>query len=110
MIPFLSNLGYPGYLGSAWATLLCYAMMVGIAYVLGQKHYPIPYKIGRMMLYILIVVALYGGYSQWIKPSLVENSVLSYLVSLGILGVYLGIVIVLDGKRIRQIVRQTPIE
>ncbi|MBK7383926.1 MAG: polysaccharide biosynthesis C-terminal domain-containing protein [Flavobacteriales bacterium] len=34
-----------GYMGSAWATLACYAGMAVISYAWGQKHYPIPYNV-----------------------------------------------------------------
>jgi O-antigen/teichoic acid export membrane protein len=35
-----------GYMGAAWTTLICYAVMMIISYFLGQKHYPVPYKVG----------------------------------------------------------------
>ncbi len=40
-----------GYIACAWVTLLVYAgQMVG-SYLLGQKHYPIPYNLRKFMLY-----------------------------------------------------------
>lgn len=108
LVPLMLEWGYPGYLGSAWATLICYASMVGLAYVLGQKHYPIPYAMGKILFYLLLVVGIYLGYSQWIKPSLVANSFASYLISISILIMYLGVVIIIDGKNIKQMVRQNP--
>jgi len=42
-----------GYYGSSWATVLVYlSMMVG-CYILGQKYYPIPYKILSDSMYII---------------------------------------------------------
>lgn len=110
LIPLMTRLGYPGYLGSAWATLLCYATMVAMAYFLGQKHYPIPYPIGRMVLYILIAVSIYLTYQFLIKPNLVAHSLWSYLTSIGLVLLYLGIVALFDGKRIKNILRQAPVE
>ena len=46
MIPIL------GYLGSALATLSCYASMTIICYLLGRKHYPIPYEVGSALFYL----------------------------------------------------------
>ncbi|MTG96651.1 MULTISPECIES: lipopolysaccharide biosynthesis protein [Myroides] len=47
-----------GYMGSAIATLIAYGSMMLISYVLGQKHYPIPYDkkaiTGYMGLSILL--------------------------------------------------------
>lgn len=49
-----------GYTGSAWATFICYAFMMIISYVLGQKHYRIPYAWKKLSAYILIAVILYA--------------------------------------------------
>lgn len=49
-----------GYLASAWISLIAYTSMMILSYVLGQKHYPIPYEfkknIGYLGLSIVIVV------------------------------------------------------
>lgn len=49
-----------GYTGSAWATFICYAFMMIISYVLGQKHYRIPYAWKKLTAYLVIAVLLYG--------------------------------------------------
>jgi len=49
---------YMGYMGSATATLICYATMAMLCYALGQKYYPIPYDITTMGLYILGAIML----------------------------------------------------
>jgi O-antigen/teichoic acid export membrane protein len=48
-----------GYMGSAWATLICYASMVVISYVQGKKHYPVPYQVGKISVYLGAAVLLY---------------------------------------------------
>lgn len=60
-----------GYTGSAWATFCCYTFMMGVSYMLGQKHYPIPYAKKKLIAYLVLVtlvffvhkglVALYGN-------------------------------------------------
>jgi O-antigen/teichoic acid export membrane protein len=47
-----------GYMGSSWATLLCYFSTAAICYALGQKFYPIPYNIWKSLGYILITTIL----------------------------------------------------
>lgn len=47
------------YTGAAWATFLCYFFMMVISYVLGQKHYPIPYPRKKLITYIVIVTLMY---------------------------------------------------
>jgi O-antigen/teichoic acid export membrane protein len=45
-----------GYVGSAIATLTAYGSMMLISFFLGQKHYAIPYKYGKMLIYISVSV------------------------------------------------------
>lgn len=49
-----------GYEGSAWATFICYFMMAAISYQLGQKYYPVPYPLGRILIIILASILVYG--------------------------------------------------
>ncbi len=53
-----------GYMGAAWATFICYAGMAIISYVWGQRHYPIPYNVSRVLLYIAGAVVLWWGAEQ----------------------------------------------
>lgn len=41
-----------GFYGSAWATLASYFSMMTISYIVGQKRYPIPYNINKILLYL----------------------------------------------------------
>lgn len=45
----VATISWAGYIGSAWATLLCYAVTSLLCYVLGQKYYPIPYPVTRIL-------------------------------------------------------------
>jgi O-antigen/teichoic acid export membrane protein len=47
-----------GYLGSAWATLTCYFMMAGLCWWLGERHFPVPYPVGRLLLWLVVAVGL----------------------------------------------------
>lgn len=48
-----------GYYGAAWATLFCYLSMVVVSYVAGQKHYPIPYNLKRILIYSFSAIILF---------------------------------------------------
>ena len=53
-------IGIPdGYMGSAWAALLSYFTVMVISYFLGQHYYPLPYHIGRLILYTILAGFLY---------------------------------------------------
>lgn len=48
-----------GYVGSAWATLICYASMMIVSYFMGNKHYPVNYDLKRILGYIALSLTLY---------------------------------------------------
>jgi O-antigen/teichoic acid export membrane protein len=47
------------YIACAWATFLCYGIMMVISYIWGQRVYPIPYATRKLIAYMVIVVLLY---------------------------------------------------
>lgn len=53
------------YMGSAWVSMLTYFVMMVLSYVLGQKYYPIPYNLQRIVLYMLLSTVLVG-LSFWV--------------------------------------------
>ncbi|HMN32339.1 MAG TPA: polysaccharide biosynthesis C-terminal domain-containing protein [Chitinophagaceae bacterium] len=63
------------YVGSAWATFICYLFMMITSYYFGQKHYPIPYQVSKILKYIIlstliaILSQFIGSYipSLWVK-------------------------------------------
>lgn len=48
-----------GYIGCAWATLICYSATMILCYILGQKYYPVPYKVFRILGYISFTLLLF---------------------------------------------------
>jgi O-antigen/teichoic acid export membrane protein len=48
-----------GYMGSAWATLICYAAMMVVSYFWGNKHYPVNYDLKRILGYLGLSLTLY---------------------------------------------------
>ncbi len=48
-----------GYVGSAWATFLCYFSMMLICYGMGMKYYPIPYHIRHILSFTGIALILF---------------------------------------------------
>jgi O-antigen/teichoic acid export membrane protein len=64
IVLLLALIPHFGYMGAAWATFVCYASMATISYVWGQRHYPIPYDVTRILLYMAGAVALWWGCEQ----------------------------------------------
>ncbi len=69
-----------GYMGCAVSTLITYFLMCAVCYYLGQKYYPVPYKIGISFIHlviagILIIIGFYWS-QQMAGYSLLLNNVL----------------------------------
>lgn len=47
------------YTGSAWATFACYGSMMAASYLLGQKYYPVPYEVPRILGYLALAGMIY---------------------------------------------------
>ncbi|HOK38198.1 MAG TPA: oligosaccharide flippase family protein [Bacteroidales bacterium] len=48
-----------GYVGSAWATFICYFLMTLLSYFWGQKYYYVPYKIKNSIIYLVLSLFIY---------------------------------------------------
>ncbi len=48
-----------GFLASAWAHLICYSVMVVLSYLWSRKHYAVPYRIGRILVYMAFALVIY---------------------------------------------------
>ncbi len=77
-----------GYMGSAWATLACYASMMIVSYLIGQKKYYIQYKIKNFIIYLSGAMAIYFV-SILIKP---DNFIFSMAINTLLFGGYILLV------------------
>jgi O-antigen/teichoic acid export membrane protein len=88
-----------GYTGSAWATLACYFLMAALCWWLGERHFPVPYPVGRLLLWLLgavgIVVA--GQASIGVLPWPAH-----YAVGLLLPLLFLGLVYLVEGRQLRR--------
>ena len=81
-----------GYLGSAWATLVCYAFMTLLSWGLGRYFYPVPYPLVKMSFYLGLGLALYA-----LNPILQTELQLNlWLSATACMLFYLLVVVVLD--------------
>jgi O-antigen/teichoic acid export membrane protein len=77
-----------GYMGSAIATLICYFSMSLVCYLLGNRHYPIPYPVKTIVGYILLATGLV--LAALYVP--VEHFWLRHVYHLALCGVFAGVV------------------
>jgi O-antigen/teichoic acid export membrane protein len=62
-----------GYTGAAWATLACYFSMAVFSYLLGQKHYKIPYDLKTMLLYSIFALLIYISWAYFADTLFITN-------------------------------------
>lgn len=84
------------YMGSAWATFICYLFMMIVSYLLGQRHYPIPYPIKRIVTYLLSIILL--SIASKYFNTLVDSMLLKLTFSTLLLSIFGAIVIYFDRK------------
>jgi O-antigen/teichoic acid export membrane protein len=48
-----------GYLGSAWATFICYGLMMVLSYLVGQHFFPVKYNLSKFFGYLGFAILLY---------------------------------------------------
>ena len=83
-----------GYLGAAIAHLGCYTVMMLVSYFWGQKVFPVPYQVGRIVLYMILAIGSYLISTLFGDYSLIIRLIINTLLIL----TYLGIVFVFERK------------
>lgn len=84
-----------GYMGSAWVSMMAYLIMMVVSYVLGQKHYPIPYNLKRILLYVLSSLVL-----VWLSFWVFHRNI--YIGNALVLG-FMGFIYYLERASLKQI-------
>lgn len=61
-----------GYMGSAWATFICYATMMVVSFIYGQKHYHINYNLKKIFGYTVLALIIFfvSKYVYFDNPAL----------------------------------------
>jgi O-antigen/teichoic acid export membrane protein len=88
-----------GYMGSAWATFICYAFMMLSSYFLGQKYYPIPYEVGKISIYLFSITALTAISIQ--LNQFIDKILLQFLLGSFLIIVFSAIVYFMDRKELQ---------
>jgi O-antigen/teichoic acid export membrane protein len=76
-----------GYLGSAWITTFVYLSMTVVCYLLGQKFYPIPYRVLTDSLYIIATTVLLYVVNSYEFTNLILGAFVHTIIMLAWLGV-----------------------
>jgi len=71
------------YVGSAWATLICYASMCVMSYVFSRHHYPISYNWKYISFYMILALSLFYIWVLWHDDHFIMSSLfcITYIFS-----------------------------
>lgn len=83
-----------GYMGSAWATLICYAGMAIASYLLGRRYYPVAYDIKRISGYIAVGVSLYFM-QQWAQ---LHTAWRPWVLSTALMLIYMLVIVLFESR------------
>ena len=83
-----------GYLGAAIAHLGCYTVMMLVSYFWGQKVFPVPYQVGRIVFYMVFAIGLFLLSTVFSDFGLVLRLIVNTVLIL----IYLGMVFVVERK------------
>ena len=83
-----------GYEACAWVTFATYVTLMVISYFLGQRHYPIPYNLRKIFLYIGLAVFIYFISSPFDPNESITGKM--WLYHSALLTAYIAIVIFIE--------------
>lgn len=86
-----------GFMGSAWATLLCYVLMTVASYFIGNKHFNVNYDLKRVLGYLSLSLLLF--LVSWYITT--EESVKNIILKNMLLIPFVGAVFLFERKRIK---------
>lgn len=89
------------YMACAWATLACYGSMMIISYLWGQKVYPIPYELKRILFYIILVLVIYFLY--YYTSSLINQQWLNFITATLFFIGFIVIIAILEKSELKKI-------
>lgn len=89
-----------GYIASAWISLAAYTSMMILSYLLGQKNYPIPYNLKKILGYLTASVILVLLSFQVFDRNLLIGNIL--------LALFVLVAFVIERKDLKTIFNESP--
>jgi O-antigen/teichoic acid export membrane protein len=90
------------YTAAAWVTLAAYSTMTFLSYWIGQRHYPVPYAIGKMVISVLLAVSFWLVSEGITRVTSLNNPYVLYSMNTVILIIFLIIAYQMEKSNIRK--------
>jgi len=88
-----------GYMACAWATLACYGGMMITSYIWGQRVYPVPYNLRKILYFFIVMIVFYA--LQQIVVNYTDNLWIHRLTGTILMVSYAGFVLRTEGKELK---------
>jgi O-antigen/teichoic acid export membrane protein len=91
-----------GYMGAAYATLICFLIMTVISYVVGQRYYRVEYDLKRITFYFVVASGLYfiSGNVHF------SGGILKYALNFSLFSAFVVIVYFAEKEELRSLLRR----
>lgn len=86
------------YVGAVFGTTVAYLIMVGLSYYWGQRNYPIPYNLKKILFYLITGVIL-----SWLMFNIFDSSI---LIGNSIFVAFLILVFLMEKKTVLLVLRK----
>ena len=88
-----------GYTGAAWTTFTAYGIMAILSYLLGNKFFPIPYQIIKIVGYSVLAAAI------WYFSTIIhlDNAILKYGINTFLIFFFISFIGLLEWKEIKKL-------
>lgn len=87
-----------GFMASAWTTLFAYGGMTVVSYFYGKKYYDVPYKVSKVLLYLVFSTLLSFISFHYLRENYIASSIF--------LAGFLTIVFLFEKQDLKQILKQ----
>ncbi len=88
-----------GMYACAWATLICYVTMMVLCYYYGQKHFPVPYNVKKLLSLLGVILVLFLTHQGISK--LTPNVVIRISSGLVLMGTFMALIFKVERKELR---------
>ncbi|MBL7558557.1 oligosaccharide flippase family protein [Olleya sp. YSTF-M6] len=86
-----------GFIAAAWTTLAAYGIMMTLSYLLGQKHYPVPYNLKQILGYLFIAIVL---------SIAALSTEANYYINTILVLLFLGLIVLFEKKEIKHLLKR----
>lgn len=86
-----------GFIAASWTTLAAYGIMMTLSYLLGQKHYPVPYNLKQILGYLFIAIVL---------SIAALSTEANYYINTILVLLFLGLIVLFEKKEIKRLLKR----